>query len=143
MTARSQAEQQEAGRRLDRALQAELGDTTWNDFVAKVRDAGYKLSYETLRAVRAGESKPSRLTKAAIEAGAGWATGSVDDVMDGGKPTHLQAAPQSDPMYDDPALQAIWEIELLDKDEREAAIFAVRVIRERKRGAETARTARA
>lgn len=140
---RSQADQIEAGRRLDRALQAEIGDMTWNEFVTRVREQGYKLSYETLRAVRAGESKPSRLTKAAIEAGAGWATGSVDDVMNGGKATHREVARPPSAEYDDPALQAIWDIDLLDEDERRAAIMAVRVIRDQKRRTDTARTARA
>ncbi|MGH3381781.1 MAG: hypothetical protein ACRDP6_44345 [Actinoallomurus sp.] len=157
MTARSQAEQteaalREAGKRLDDALTAILEDTpglNWKSWVAKATAAGYKLSTETVRAVRRGDYAPTPPVARAIEYMAGWASGSVEAVRVGGHPTPLQAAASDDreprpPQYDDPALQAVWDLdELLDEDERRAAIMAVQVIRDQKRRADTARAARA
>jgi hypothetical protein len=144
MTARSQAEQTEAAlresaKRLDDALTAILDDTpglNWKTWVEQARAAGYKLSTETVRAVRRGDYAPTRPVARALEFMAGWEPGSVEAVMAGGEPTPLNATgPGKDtapPQYDDPALQAVWEIELLDEDERRAAIMAIQVIRDQK-----------
>jgi hypothetical protein len=145
--------QREAATRLDDALNARRLETpglNWNTWAAKARDAGYKLSTETLRAVRRGDYPPTPEVASAIEYMAGWTAGSVRHVMAGRKPTTIEAADAAakperteDPEYDDPALQAVWEIKLLDEDERRAAIMAVRVIRDQKRRTDTARSAHA
>ncbi|GLY81887.1 hypothetical protein [Actinoallomurus iriomotensis] len=136
MTARSQAAQLEAAERLDRALNAirRARGLTWREFAAEAAKGGYRLSYETLRSARKGESVPRDLTASAIEYIAGWAPGSLEDVMAGKEPTSVNARrfPGERPKYDDPALQAVWDIELLDEDERRAAITAIRIIRENK-----------
>lgn len=134
----------EAAARLDRWLERERlkRGMLWRDVVNKAAEGGYKLSTETLRAVRRGETVPRKLTKAAIEYVFECAPGSVDDVMEGRDPTPMPARvgrPLSADEYDDPALQAIWEIDLLPEDERRAAIMAVEVIRDQKRRAQGAR----
>lgn len=136
MTPRSQAAQPEAAARIDAALNAirRARGMTWREFAAEAAKGGHRLSYETLRSVRKGESSPSELTATAIEYVARWAPGSLDDVMADKPPTpmsNINRVPGA-AQYDDPALQAVWEIELLDEDERRAAIMAVRVIRDQK-----------
>lgn len=153
MTVRTAVALRASAKRLDEALNArrlEPPRTAWSDWAAKARAAGYRLSNETLRAVRKGDYPPTAEVEVAIEYMADWAPGSVRNVMAGKKPTPLESA-ESDsqrdaaetPEYDDPALQAVWEIGLLDEDERRAAIMAVQVIRDQKRRTDTARSAHA
>lgn len=148
MTARSQAEQTEAGLResalrLDQALNARRLETpglNWKTWARRATDAGYKLSYETLRAIRRGDYAPTPEVARAIEFMACWAPGSVENVRSGGDPTPLRSAGDDQATrpskYDDPALQAVWDIELLPEDERRAAITAIRIVRENKQPAE-------
>jgi hypothetical protein len=66
----------------------ELG-LRWKDVAS---EAG--LSYESLRAVRAGSYGMMRdLTAAGIERGLRWAPGSVKAILAGGQPTHVEAVP--------------------------------------------------
>lgn len=132
---------EEAAARLDQAMKGrrrQMGTPRWRDLIAKANAAGYRISYETIRAIRRGDSSPSEHTKAAVEHMMGWAPGSVDDAMNGKAPALRQEARTlpSRREYDDPALQAIWDIAELTEAERRAAIMAVRVIRDQQQRAD-------
>lgn len=60
---------------------------TWREVAAT---AG--ISYETLRAVRKGDSTGGQLTLSSIERALGWAPGSIAAIDDGGEPVVLSAA---------------------------------------------------
>lgn len=58
----------------------------WRDVAA-----GAGISYEALRAIRRGESKPAELTARAIDEALRWVPGGVRLAMAGGQPTPLEA----------------------------------------------------
>jgi len=79
--------------RLDRALRkrrAELRIRTWRQLATKAGIAG-----ETLRSVRAGDSRPSDATQAGLEEALEWAPGSIQAILEGGDPVPLTSRPGS------------------------------------------------
>jgi transcriptional regulator with XRE-family HTH domain len=78
--------------RLDQAMDARRLDLdlSWKEVAAAAN-----VSEATLRAIRAGKSQPSDLTKRRTEEALLWAAGSIDTILDGGTPTPLR--PQEPP----------------------------------------------
>jgi hypothetical protein len=72
-------------RRLDLGL-------TWEQVADRA-----SLRYETIRAIRAGESRGRALSRRAISAALAWTAGSVDSILDGGDPEEAAAAPLQTP----------------------------------------------
>lgn len=54
------------------------------------------ISYESLRAIRRGEYRPSELSAAGLDEALEWEPGSVDAILDGGDPTPADAPASGD-----------------------------------------------
>jgi hypothetical protein len=120
--------------RLDRLMDARRLDLdlTWRDVAAR---AG--LSYEALRALRAGPGGLRTLTMRKLDRGLAWEAGSVRRVvLEDGDPVPLDseaaAQPPPHPRYSDPSLRRIDEDPDLTREEKDAMIALAVRMRERK-----------
>lgn len=138
--------------RLEELMQAkrlELGMKTWRSLAT---EAG--ISYETLRALRAGENY-APATAYAVETALQWAPGSIAQILEGGEPTpatqghsgnqdpgprrsnvievEAWSAPIPDP--NDPVEVELWNMEALPEADREEYIALWRAKKSRRRRA--------
>lgn len=108
----------------------ELG-LKWRD-VARIGN----ISYEAVRAARAGEGRPSDLTQSGIERALQWRPGSVAAIMDDGKPTpsesdRLQRTPE-DRSTERPAEQPVRDPEKMIAEAMELMAEAQMILQQRK-----------
>ena len=79
------------------------------------------ITYEALRAIRRGESRPTEFTARALDAVLQWAPGSVHAILGGGEPTPLEATADQGPAPQHPTVEALSPSEALRRVVRSSA----------------------